>query len=45
MRAHICLLFIFFSSVCLAQIVSIPDIFFKAKLLSADATNRINQNL
>lgn len=45
MGVHIRVLFIIFSSVCSAQIVPIPDTFFKAKLLCADATKCIVQNL
>lgn len=45
MGVHIRLLFVLFSSICSAQIVSIPDTFFNAKLLSANTTNLIAQNL
>ena len=45
MKLRLLLLFSFISSFCMAQVVAIPDTFFKTKLLSADATNLIAQNL
>jgi Leucine-rich repeat (LRR) protein len=42
---HLLVLFLFFASICKAQVVNIPDPIFKAKLLAASAINQTTRDI